>query len=106
MRRVFEVSVRREGEILEARDHRPTHFCTTWSATSPVMLIAIGAGGGATGSAGLAKCSEARDRTIGGITAPLSGGCIADSGVRYSQPPLSFPSNGFHDRPMVGVPGP
>jgi tRNA pseudouridine38-40 synthase len=96
MRWVYEVSVRRFGDILELAI-TANAFLHHMVRNIAGVLIAIGKGERPIEWA--REVLEARDRTVGGVTAPPGG--LYLTGVRYAAA-LELPSE-RHDRPMVGV---
>jgi tRNA pseudouridine38-40 synthase len=98
MRRVFEVSVRRFGEILELAI-TANAFLHHMVRNIAGVLIAIGAGERPVEWS--REVLEARDRTLGGITAPPGG--LYLTGVRYA-PALQLPSERV-DRPAALLSG-
>ncbi len=96
MRRVYEVEVRRFGAVLEVAI-TANAFLHHMVRNIAGVLIAIGTGERPVNWA--REVLEARDRTVGGITAPPGG--LYLTGVRYAAG-LELPSE-RSDRPMVGV---
>ncbi len=96
MRRVHEVEVRRIGAVLEVAI-TANAFLHHMVRNIAGVLIAIGTGERPVNWA--REVLEARDRTVGGITAPPGG--LYLTGVRYAAG-LELPSE-RSDRPMVGV---
>lgn len=94
MRRVYEVSVRRFGPMLELAV-TANAFLHHMVRNIAGVLIAIGTGERPIDWA--REVLEARDRTIGGITAPPGG--LYLTGVRYAAA-LELPSERT-DRPMI-----
>jgi tRNA pseudouridine38-40 synthase len=94
MRRVYEVNVHRFGEIIELAI-TANAFLHHMVRNIAGVLIAVGAGERPIEWAG--EVLEARDRTIGGITAPPGG--LYLTGVRYAAG-LQLPSERM-DRPMI-----